>query len=531
MQSCPPFKRETFPIEQTIFEGEHSLMSFHPGRDSRPSRLSLLMLVALTLALALPSFAADKKTAAKTAAPKPDASTIGSWTAPVDAGVVGIHAAMLHTGKVLMWYYPQGTATNTPAKLVDPVTNTVTDVTIPFDGDFFCSGLSFLADGRLLVTGGLNGNPFPGVPDDGIPLTAIFDPVSETWTAGPPMNVARWYPTNVELPSGKILTLVGKDQNAHQVTSMEVFDPAANTWTLLPTSANTLQTDDTYLKMKVLPTGNIFMGGAPTQTRIFHTATNTWTNVGLMNFGPRYHAPVVLLPGLKKALTAGGTTIYQGGGANATVETIDLSVSNPTWVNVAPMNIARYNHEMVILADGNLLVVGGAQVQKYSSPIMTPELYNVTANTWTNMADLTAPRTYHSTALLLPDGRVFSAGSDDPNNVVTGTTYQIFSPPYLSIGARPIITSAPTSLTYGQSFDISNNAPNSIVKVALIRPAAVTHSNDMDQRYVTLAFTRSAGKVTATAPANANQAPPGWYMLVIVNSKGVPSVMPFLQLQ
>src|SRR5690242_4593367 len=125
MQSAP-VHAGNIPIEQTIFEGEHSLMSFHPGRDSRPSRLTLLMLVALTLALALPSFAADKKTAAKAAAPTPDASTIGSWTAPVDAGVVGIHAAMLHTGKVLMWYCPQGTATNTPAKLVDPVINTVT---------------------------------------------------------------------------------------------------------------------------------------------------------------------------------------------------------------------------------------------------------------------------------------------------------------------------------------------------------------------------------------------------------------------
>jgi hypothetical protein len=144
------------------------------------------------------------------------------------------------------------------------------------------------------------------------------------------------------------------------------------------------------------------------------------------------------------------------------------------------------------------------------------------------MAAQTIQRTYHSTAVLIPDGRVVSAGSD--NGAPTQVTYEIYSPPYLFKGARPVITSAPTTLTYGAKFKITTASASTITRVALIRPAATTHADDFDQRYVDLSFTIGSGTITATAPANGNQAPPGYYMLVIVNSNGVPSVMPFLQL-
>jgi hypothetical protein len=111
-----------------------------------------------------------------------------------------------------------------------------------------------------------------------------------------------------------------------------------------------------------------------------------------------------------------------------------------------------------------------------------------------------------------------------------GTTYEIFSPPYLFKGARPTITGAPTSLGYNRRFIITTpDAPN-ISTVALIRPGATTHDNDMDQRYVTLTFSKGTGRLMVTSPLNGNYAPPGYYMLVIVNSNGVPSLMPFLQL-
>jgi hypothetical protein len=186
------------------------------------------------------------------------------------------------------------------------------------------------------------------------------------------------------------------------------------------------------------------------------------------------------------------------------------------------MHYARGWANTVILADGSLLVVGGGQSGSYGSPIFTAEWYDPVSATWADMAAQTAPRMYHSTALLLPDGRVLSAGQSQGSYQKTG---EIFSLPYLFAGARPTISSAPSSLGYNQQFTISTPNFASIARVALVRPGAVTHSVNFDQRYVDLTY-RSNGSsgLTATSPPDSNHAPPGWYMLFILNSSGVPSV-------
>ncbi len=160
--------------------------------------------------------------------------------------------------------------------------------------------------------------------------------------------------------------------------------------------------------------------------------------------------------------------------------------------------------------------------------MLTPELFNPNTGEWTVMAPQIVPRTYHSTAALLADGRVISAGTNDRGSMQQ--TYEIFSPPYLFKGARPTITAVPSTLSYGANFTITTPDAASITRVALLRPGASTHADDFDQRYVDLTFTLGTGQITATAPASGNYAPPGYYMLVIVNSNGVPSVMRFLDL-
>jgi hypothetical protein len=133
---------------------------------------------------------------------------------------------------------------------------------------------------------------------------------------------------------------------------------------------------------------------------------------------------------------------------------------------------------------------------------------------------------YHSTALLLPDGRVLSAGQSFGQYENTG---EIFSPPYLFKGARPVISEAPGTLGYGQVFTVATPQAASISRVALVRAGAVTHSVNFDQRYVDCSFTTSGGTLLVTSPPNANYAPPGWYMLFLVNSTGVPSVASWVQ--
>src|SRR5262249_29875659 len=135
-------------------------------------------------------------------------------------------------------------------------------------------------------------------------------------------------------------------------------------------------------------------------------------------------------------------------------------------------------------------------------------------------------RMYHSAAVLLPDGRVVSAGGE-----ATGRLHaQIYSPPYLFKGARPTITSSPATASYGSTFAIATPNAASIGTVAVLRPNAVTHAIPMTERYAPPAFRVGTQSLTATAPANGNVAPPGYYMLVIENTSGTPSVAAWIRL-
>ena len=148
------------------------------------------------------------------------------------------------------------------------------------------------------------------------------------------------------------------------------------------------------------------------------------------------------------------------------------------------------------------------------------------------MAAMQVGRVYHATAILLPDGRVLSAGSGRFGGTGPGAdqlSAEIYSPPYLFNGARPTITSAPTAVTYGSTFSVTTPDAAQISKVSLIRLGTVTHHFNGGQRYLSLSFQAVPGGLTVTAPANGNLAPPGYYMLFILNSNGVPSIAPLIQ--
>lgn len=471
---------------------------------------------------------------------------LGSWTAPAQMAsgtapaMIAVHSALLNTGKVLFFgIYPSGDNGGNPppynpAVLYDPVANTITEVpqNIPIAGQGFmtCAGESILPDGRLFVTGGIE-LPMTGN-GRGIANTYFFSPTTQTWSQGPNMQVPRWYPTNVPMPDGTVLILSGHDANANEIVQSETYNPVTNTTTLLPTSANDPDTSRsyTYPRMEVLPSGLLFKAAQAAATYTYNPATESWTFVANTNFGDRFFTGHVLLPNSSTVMVVGGSPTNVGGGTTptATTETIDLSQPTPAWVYGPSMNIARYNAALEWLADGTIIAVGGgAGPGHYGAPIYQPEIYNPATQTWTVMAAQQGLRDYHSAADLLPDGRVISAGSTsgDP----TQTTYEIFSPPYLSQGTRPTITKAPKAIAYGQAFGVGTPNASSIVSVALILASTSTHTDDMNQRYVPLTFAIKAGNLAVTAPANANIAPPGYYMLSIVNSSGVPAVMPFVQ--
>jgi hypothetical protein len=461
---------------------------------------------------------------------------LGQWSAPFGVGAIGIHAALLYTGQVLLYQYgtPYGNGNRSCcslAKVFDPNTYSVTDVTLPFTRDIFCSGLSMLANGQVIITGGTYD---PLHEDAGIFDTTIFDPPTGTWSSTGLMDYARWYPSNVELPDGTTLTMAGSDQTGKgRQRSLEIYNPATGAWTALPASANMQDKPEPelYPSLFLLPNGTVVDAGPNQTTRVFNPATKTWSTVGNMNYGYRDHEAAVLLPGLQKVLISGGSPTHnsQGTTFTNTAEVIDFSSPTPAWAYTGSMNIGRYHHMLVLLADGTVLAVGGAQNGHYGSPVLVPELYNPATGIWTEMPSQVGHRGYHSTALLLPDGRVLSAGSD--SSTPWQQTVEIYSPPYLFQGARPVISSAPSSIPYSSNFTLTTPDAGNVTRVALIRPGAVTHSTNFEQRYVDLTWQGGQGQLTVATPSSPNMAPPGFYMLVIVNSSGVPSVMPFLQLQ
>ena len=194
------------------------------------------------------------------------------------------------------------------------------------------------------------------------------------------------------------------------------------------------------------------------------------------------------------------------------------------------MSFPRCFQNTTLLPDGTVLVTGGGVDSvgtDVASAVYPVELWSRATEIWTTLASMNAPRLYHSEALLLPDGRVLISGGGrfynypDPNDQLNA---EFFAPPYLFKGSRPVITSAPAQLSYGQNFTVQTPNAAQIATVSLIRYGSVTHAFNMGQHFLPLSFSTGNGSLTISAPVNANLAPPGDYLLFIVNTNGVPSV-------
>lgn len=480
-----------------------------------------------------------------------DAASVGSWNLLAhDSGVFVVHAALLHSGKVLMFSGTAEANLATESRLWNPETDLLSMQ--DFSDDLFCSGHALLADGRLLV----NGGAIPGQ-GRGIKSTHIFDPATELWTKVKDMNHARWYPTTLTLPDGRAMTFSGRDENAAVVAQVEVFDPAANTWTDLPMSAN--KTLDIYPSLHLMPDGSVLYTGtrwsgsstawaAPPVTARFNPATNTWTDVDDHEVPDRTEGCSVLLPPLvpgpfihehddipkpaKAPPTLSRVLVIGGHGATAAAEIIDMAAAAPAWRRIADMNFPRRNVNGVLLPDGTVLVCAGIRHYKWDNDpgyVYEAELFDPQVETWTPMAAMTVGRQYHSVSLLLADGRVLNIGSQSA--FTREMRMEIFSPPYLFRGPRPRISSVPAAVGYGDDFTVESPDACRIDRVVLIRPTSITHHTNTDQRCLPLAWHRHGHcGLRATAPADGSLAPPGYYLLFILDDCGVPSVARFIRL-
>lgn len=467
-------------------------------------------------------------------------SGTGTWTTLPDAPIFIVHAALLRTGKVLLWSGTAEVGDPLESRVWDPVSGVMTTQT--YTVDLFCAGHSFMADGRLCIAG--------GAPYGVLRATHIFDPMAETWTRVSDMNQARWYPTVLTLPDGRILAASGAGAN-----ELEIYTPATNTWQIVTGATRIFS--ELYPSLHLLPSGQIFysrVGWAQANMGLTQTAyltftgsaSATWNNLGQQQFPDRQEGTAVIK--IDATVSPATTKIYViGGGVSGpaatrnslTAETIDLTAIAPgtTWSRIADMNFPRVNVNGILLPDGTILVIGGQQNGKWNSDpgaVMQAEIYDPVTNTWSVAGSMSFPRQYHSIAVLLPDGRVLAAGGVDPRPATVQRdqrNMEIFSPAYLSMGTAPLIAGSPATASWGSNFNIDSPNSNSIDSVVLITPASLTHHTDAGQRYIKIPIvSRTAARLTVAAPADGNIAPPGYYMLFIVNSSGIPSVAKFIQI-
>ena len=466
----------------------------------------------------------------------------GNWSSVLSTSVVPIFQAVLPNGKVLMWDSvgqdaPESMTDNsfTRAMVWDPTANT--SVRKDVSGyNIFCAGYTQLANGNVLVAGGNKNSAL-----DGIVQTHIFNWQTETWSRGPDMAAARWYPAVQALGNGEAVIVGGGP------TIPEVYQTDGKLRRLTNASG---YSDRLYAFLTTRPDGKVELMGPPPQMNTINTSgTGAITATKARDSIERTYGGFATYD-KGKVLVAGGGDITEGGQTDVPTKTavvVDVNGSTTTVSSTASMSVGRRQHNLTILADGSVLATGGmsratAANVDLDDPVFAAERWDPATGTWTVLAGASRVRQYHSSATLLPDGRVLTGGGGVCASCVSAgyleKNVEYFEPPYLykqdgsgQKATRPVISSVPSTATYGQDFDISSTQAGSIAKVGLVRLGAATHSQDQGQRYVPLSFTASSSTITATAPANSNLAPAGYYMLFITDNAGVPSVAKMIKIQ
>jgi YVTN family beta-propeller protein len=477
------------------------------------------------------------------AAPPADPAGAGGW-GPVIAWTphIPVTAATLPDGRLLTFAsnqrttFPSGVEF-TYAAVWDPATGQFTEINNPRH-DMFCGGVATLADGRVVVNGGRNITV----------LSSIFDYRTNQWSALPNMNDPRWYNPSVALPDGSVFTVSGSGG----INTAESWLPASGWRRLTGIGWSAVTGEAGYINawhpfLLVAPNGKLFHFG-PTDTMHWVETSGPGSLTASGQVVPGSHYP-------KEgawAMYGEGRILVAGGGANTVANpaqtdgttgtsataayTVDLNGATPVVAGTASMQYARQFANSVVLPSGEVMVIGGNAGLKFNDTgsILTPELWNPRTGQWRALAAHAVPRNYHSVALLLPDGRVWSGGGGLGGNAADHRDAQIFTPPALlnadgTAAARPTLTAAPAKLGINATFTVTGTS--GLAKFALIKMSAATHSVNTDLRYLELGFTEpSAGTYSLSAHPNINVMTPGYWMLFGIAPSGVYSVAKILQI-
>lgn len=585
--------------------------------------------------------------------------THGSWSSqlvPERYRLNAVHAALLHTGKVLM-VAGSGNDRNSFAagtfktSLWDPATDTYKE--IPTPDDFFCAGHAFLPDGRLVIAGGTqryellagevtkaagamtvrnedpdsapvtlkkgtrftgpNGKVYQSTNDvtlapatkmvdpggtmvhpssevvwvealdkgpdsvitgpgqyaiqglsgdqahniygqaqkvtldkqdfQGTQTTYVFDPITEKYDRVEDMKYKRWYATLVGLGNGDLLASSGLDGTGQVLQGQtEVLNHQTLKWTEM---TNLTQYFPTYPSLFLTASGKLFYSGSNSgygpadrgrQPGLWNLSSNTLQLVpGLKDADQLETSGSVMLPPVQdqKVMVMGGGGVGESHQSTARTAVVDLKPANPAFVPGPDLAVPTRYPNIVLLPDDTVLVTGGSQDYRgrNASDNLISRIYDPASGAFHDAASPSIGRDYHSEAILLPDGRVVTLGSNplfsDKENTQSASFEQrveIYSPPYLFRGSRPVITDGPVNVDRGQSYAFAATGAAGVTTARLMRPSAATHVTDVEQRDIALGVTQAGGGVRLSIPSEATIAPAGWYMLTVSGSDRVPSI-------
>ncbi|GGY34137.1 radical copper oxidase GlxA [Streptomyces omiyaensis] len=386
----------------------------------------------------------------------------------------------------------------------------------------------------------------------GIRAAYEFDPVAERYIPVAPMKDARWYPTLVGLQDGKVLAVSGLNDVGDVVPGdNEIYDPETKKWTKGP-----FRYFPTYPSLfltkggKLLYTGSNAGYGPADKGRVpglWDLKTNRFTALpGLSDPDQLETSASLILPPAQaqKVMVLGGGGVGESAKSTARTSIVDLNADSPTFEDGPALPQGTRYLSSVLLPDDTVFTTGGSRDYRgrSGSDILKAQFYDPAANAFAAAADPTVGRNYHSEALLLPDGRVATFGSDplfdDKDNTKLGTfeqSIEVFTPPYLHrAGAdRPALGEGPRELDRNGRATFRTKDAGRIAKARLMRPSAVTHTTDVEQRSVELGLTKSRDGLTVTvdAPGDRTLVPPGWYMLFVTDDAGIPSEATWIQVK
>lgn len=477
---------------------------------------------------------------------------VGTWrTLPYGMPVNPISATLLHTGKVLVVAGSENDADNFSAGadtfrnvLWDPTVEDASSLVIQnINYDVFCSGTAQLPHGRTLTIGGTGNYSFIGES-----RASFFDPVTEQYVQSQSMANGRWYGTATTLGDGRIMAFSGLGNGGSTNKTVEIYSlgSAGSGWG----SASTAQfTPPLFPRQFLLPNGKVFFtahggGVSTTNAWIFDPVPKTWASSVAKTVDRRYGS-AVLLPLHPPSYTP--IVMMFGGGSpvTRTTEFIDLSAASPHWTAGPDMSAPRIEMNAVILPDGTVFAEGGSASNENPDPGgKSADLYDPVGNVMSSAGASSFSRLYHSTAVLLPDATVASMGSNPGDRGKYLGRIEIYTPPYLYDADdrlittdRPAITNvSPAVVNYGGTLNVDYTATSAIGSAVLVRPGSTTHASDMDQRLIGLCGPSpqppctGSGTLTLTLPPNGNVAPPGIYMLFILDAAGVPSRAAWVEL-